>query len=191
MSLDDVRAENHCAAVCDEEEKAGRGSLAGRAVRAQATRTVHVLAEASAVPACGVASSGPTRPPGRRTRLIRSLCGHHPRRPRYSELFSHGIHWEAADVLESEANGQRLIVEMGAGDRESGRGDAVGTEHGPGQRSPARNEAVRGLRNAQLWISQEANKQDEPLLTSRGNEHSLSQSLYRSMEIRSGASSYF
>lgn len=123
-------------------------------------RPMRVLGEAPSCPPAAWQVQVPRTSPGWRTRLVPSLWGHHTCRPKDSGLSSHAIFLEVADVHDSKVNGQRLVVEMGAG-------DAVGTQGGPGRQSPARNEAAHGLRDAQICISQEANEQDAPLLASR------------------------
>lgn len=147
--------EPRCAAICGARKGRRRAAPAGGAGRAREARTVRVPGEAPSCRPARDAFQSHAPSPGCRARPVPSLCGHHTRRPKCSDLSARAVHLGAVDVPGSKVSGRRRGAETGTGDRgPSCRGTRWG-RGGPGSATPAGIASVRGLGNARVCVPKE------------------------------------
>lgn len=173
-------------------KKRRRAAPAGGAGPAQEVRTVRVPGEAPSCRPARDAFGSHAPSPGCRARPVPSLCGHHTRRPKCSDLSARAVHLGAADVPSSKVSGGRRGAETGTGDGgPSCRGTRWG-RGGPGSATPAGIASVRGLGNAQVCVPKERTSRTRRCCQQRQRVPAASEGCpSRGLGIRSGGSSCF
>lgn len=173
-------------------KKRRRAAPAGGSGPAREVRTVRVPGEAPSCRPARDAFQSHAPSPGCRARPVPSLCGHHTRRPKCSDLSARAAHLGAADVPGSKVSGGRRGAEMGTGDGGPSRRGMRWGRGGPGSATPAGITSVRGLGNARVCVPKEPTSRTRRCCQQRQRVPAASEGCpSRGLGIRSGASSCF